>query len=361
MKRTMKLRITHPLRAVLFLLVTFGLTQLSPSIAFGQLSVFYTDFNSGAPPEFSGVTTTEGVQGYAGLGTGLNVFSGDFLYNDSGGFPKGTPGSPTTLTLTGLPPHTSINLSFLLAIIDSWDGSNNENAPDVFSVRVDGNTVFSETFTNVSAFGVTASYPNAGTPAGVTLVQEQQLGFNTLPDFFLDSAYNMGLESAFQNIPHTASTLTIEWFAGGDGWQGAYDDWQPGNDESWAIDNVEVTLNQGVGACTAQVQPPINAHGSSVWTVRRGVVPVKFSLTCDGSPTCDLSPATIVVTRTAGGTQGAINESVYSMAADTGSNFRIDGCQYIYNLESSALGAGTYRVDILINSQVVGSATFQLK
>ena len=70
--------------------------------------------------------------------------------------------------------------------------------------------------------------------------------------------------------------------------------------------------------------------------------------------------ATVAVTRTAGGTIGAIDESVYSGAADTGSNFRIDSCQYIYNLSSGALGVGTYRVDIKINGQVVGSATFGL-
>lgn len=33
-----------------------------------------------------------------------------------------------------------------------------------------------------------------------------------------------------------------------------------------------------------------------------------------------------------------------------------DGCQYIYNLNTSALGVGTYRVDIIINGQIVGSA-----
>jgi hypothetical protein len=49
------------------------------------------------------------------------------------------------------------------------------------------------------------------------------------------------------------------------------------------------------------------------------------------------------------------------MAADTGSNFRISGCQYVYNLKSSALGRGTYRVDIKINGQVVGNASFGLK
>src|SRR5205814_5233816 len=93
---------------------------------------------------------------------------------------------------------------------------------------------------------------------------------------------------------------------------------------------------------SAQVQPPINADGTSVFTVRRGVVPVKFTLSDFGSPTCNLPPATISVTRTAGGTTGDVNESVYAMSADNGSNFRIDGCQYSYNLNSSALGSGTY-------------------
>ncbi len=110
-----------------------------------------------------------------------------------------------------------------------------------------------------------------------------------------------------------------------------------------------------------QVQQPINADGSSVFSVRRGVVPVKFILTQGGVATCALPPATIAVTRTAGGATGAIDESVYSGSADAGSNFRIDNCQYVYNLSASALGVGTYRVDILIDGQVVGSGIFQLK
>ena len=109
-----------------------------------------------------------------------------------------------------------------------------------------------------------------------------------------------------------------------------------------------------------QVQPPINPDGSSTFNVRRGVVPVKFNLTLGGVATCDLPPATIAVTRTAGGVVGQVNESDYSGNADTGSNFRIDSCQYAYNLNSRALGVGTYRIDILINGQVVGSAVFAL-
>ena len=111
----------------------------------------------------------------------------------------------------------------------------------------------------------------------------------------------------------------------------------------------------------AQVQQPINPDGSSVFNVRRGVVPVKFALALDGLATCDLPPATIAVYRTGTGANQGIDESVYSGNADTGSNFRIDSCQYVYNLSASALGVGTYRVDIIINGQVVGSATFQLR
>jgi len=111
----------------------------------------------------------------------------------------------------------------------------------------------------------------------------------------------------------------------------------------------------------AQVQQPINADGSSVFNANRGVVPVKFTLTQDGVATCALPTATIALTRTSGGTTGAIDESVYSGSADTGSNFRISSCQYVYNLSASALGVGTYRADIKINGTVVGNAIFQLK
>src|SRR5882724_1170181 len=110
----------------------------------------------------------------------------------------------------------------------------------------------------------------------------------------------------------------------------------------------------------AQIQPPINVDGTSTFSARHGVVPVKFTLTQGGVATCDLPPATIAVTRIGGGVVGEVNESVYSGNADTGSNFRIDSCQYVYNLNSRALGVGIYRVDILINGQVVGSAVFAL-
>ena len=98
-----------------------------------------------------------------------------------------------------------------------------------------------------------------------------------------------------------------------------------------------------------------------MFNVKRGVVPVRFTLTLNGVATCALPPATIAVTRTAGGNIGPVDEAIYTGSADNGSNFRIDSCQYVYNVAASALGVGTYRVDIMINNQVVGSASFALR
>ena len=112
---------------------------------------------------------------------------------------------------------------------------------------------------------------------------------------------------------------------------------------------------------TATVQSPINADGSSVFTAKRGAIPVKFTLKFGASATCVLPAATISVTRIAGTSDEVVNESTYSMAADAGSAFRISDCQYIYNLNPKALAPGKYRVDISIEGSSVGNGTFQLK
>jgi hypothetical protein len=112
---------------------------------------------------------------------------------------------------------------------------------------------------------------------------------------------------------------------------------------------------------TAAVQQPINADGSSVFKAGKGVVPVKFSLADNGSPTCTLPAATIALTRVSGAFTGPVNESDFIMPADSDSTFRIDSCQYVYNLSLKSLSAGTYRVEIKIGGQVVGSANFELR
>ncbi len=211
-------------------------------LAFGDLAVpttsltaFSVNFDSGVPVEFSGTTTVAAVQGYAGLGTGADVFSGNLLQNDTGGTfanPGSIPQTPTTLTLTNLPSHTSIDINFLLAIINHWTSPS--SAPDVFNVRVDGVLVFSSTFDNITPPS-TAAY--IAPPGGqLTPRPFSDLGFPTTSPPF-DSAWDMGFEPQLHNIPHTANRLTIDLFADGAGFQG-------GSDASWGIDNLEVILNE---------------------------------------------------------------------------------------------------------------------
>jgi YVTN family beta-propeller protein len=111
----------------------------------------------------------------------------------------------------------------------------------------------------------------------------------------------------------------------------------------------------------AQIQQPINSDGSSVFSVKRGVVPVKFTLTLRGNTTCQLPTANISLTRTAGTSVGSVDESTYLLASDSGSNFRTSSCQYVYNLGTGSLGTGTYAVNISIRGSVVGSGTFGLQ
>ena len=116
-------------------------------------------------------------------------------------------------------------------------------------------------------------------------------------------------------------------------------------------------------AYVAQIQPPINADGTSVFTAKRGVVPVKFTLTLSGVKTCKLPPATISLSLASSTIQNPISGSLYLMPSDNGSNFRIDtgACQYVYNLGAGSLGTGNYKVSIVTGGATIGNAVFGLK
>ena len=111
------------------------------------------------------------------------------------------------------------------------------------------------------------------------------------------------------------------------------------------------------------IQPPISPAGTSVFNANRGVVPVKFTLSLNGTPTCQLPPATIAIFRISGSTAVGVNESDFLAASDSGSNFRIDAtnCQCVYNVSSRSLGPGTYLVQIKIGGIAIGNAKLGLQ
>jgi hypothetical protein len=208
------------------------IVNILPAYA-GAQQVFSTDFESGIPPEITAPgCVLDGVQGYAGLGTPGNQFGGVFLHYTS------VPLHNTTLTLHNLPPHDTVSLSFLLGIIDSWDGT------ELFKVSVDGVDLFSHWFQIAS--GDDSSYQ---APTGGLLSSGVELGFSLGSWYARDRAYDMSVEPAFMSIPHSADSLTVVWYLGAVSGSAAQN-WQGGSDESWAIDNVRVsvsTTTTGIG------------------------------------------------------------------------------------------------------------------
>ncbi|MFZ4763334.1 MAG: PEP-CTERM sorting domain-containing protein [Roseimicrobium sp.] len=253
--------------------------------------VFSTNFDHGAPTEMSGVVATEPVQGYAGIGPAGGEFGGLFLRNSSNG-------APTMLTLTGLPAHSAVRLGFLLAVIDTWEGSGlsgGYRAPDVFNVAIDGQTVFSHTFENYN-FDLPLFSQSYEAPVGVRLTSTPypELGFSirnseSVPDMG-DSAYDLGADPAFLTIPHTSSTLTVSWFASGSGWQG-------GRDESFAIDNLTVAVLPYSFRSTVSVPEPqkVALQGLGAFCVllhrrRRVCVSPSLAARCSGRFASRTSP-----------------------------------------------------------------------
>jgi len=80
-------------------------------------------------------------------------------------------------------------------------------------------------------------------------------------------------------------------------------------------------------------------------------------------PTCTLPPATIQMKKTSGSATGPVNEPTTIQPADDNSQFRIAGCSYMYNLDTSSLsGAGRYEVQAVINgTPAAGAAAFDLR
>jgi len=197
-------------------LISIAALSLLSGSALAQ-QVFFTDFDAGVPSEITGGGSAVGVRGFAGFGNAGNTFGGNFYRNASV-----SPIIETTLTLNNLPTHDSLSIRFLLAFINSWDSDNGNPSPDLFQVRVDGNLVLSITAANASG---------SNTYGGDQIAPWGAYWFGG----YNDRGFDLGSEAALQNIPHTASSVVIEFSAAGAGWQG-------GDDESWGIDNLGVSV-----------------------------------------------------------------------------------------------------------------------
>jgi hypothetical protein len=118
----------------------------------------------------------------------------------------------------------------LFAAIDSLDGTGSFPSGDFFTVTLDTNVVFRESFANATPSQFQSYVP----PPGAELARRVDLGFSGPGSFYTDSAYNFGLDPRFRNLPHTNSVAVLTFIIEGTGIQDL-------NDESWAMDNLGVT------------------------------------------------------------------------------------------------------------------------
>lgn len=206
-------------------ILMLGLLLGTSSVNAAPATVFSTGFDSVMPSEISpGDALLTGVQGYAGLGPAGNQFGGQFL--------RSSTGNVVTLTLNGLPSHSSLNLDFLFAAIDSLDGTGTFPSGDYFRITLDGTQIFRESFANAMSSQIQSYVP----PPGVELARHVDLGFSGPGGFYTDSAYNMGADPVFHNLAHSGSSAVFTFTIEGVGIQSL-------SDESWAMDNLRVSVN----------------------------------------------------------------------------------------------------------------------
>jgi ankyrin repeat protein len=152
------------------------------------------------------------------------------------------------LSLTALPAHTEVSLTFDLYIIRTWDGNDLRFGPDVFTLDVvNGPTLLRTTFNNPISFDrqrcTTQAYPGeyAGdfNPPRTGAVEVDTLGY-TIPfngaNVPLDATYEISYTFA-----HQGGDLAFDFAAQG---------LEALDNESWGIANVQVSV---AGAAPAPV------------------------------------------------------------------------------------------------------------
>lgn len=179
-------------------------------------TLYWNNFE-GQSKTLQGAGARADTLGYKNLG-----FQNRLWRNDVAG---GGAANSSSLSFT-LDDVRSVHLSFDLAIIDSWDQTENFG-PDTFNVAVDGQAVFSRIFSgNFDAF----TTPTID-PVLTTLSFGSKLAkYGDWNDDWDDAAYTVSLLLGEMG----AGDHTLSFYASGPVWQGGYD-------ESFGLDNIRVT------------------------------------------------------------------------------------------------------------------------
>jgi uncharacterized repeat protein (TIGR01451 family) len=134
-----------------------------------------------------------------------------------------------SLTLSCLPTHTHVGVSFDLFVIRSWDG-NLSSGPDIWELNVTGGTRLSHTTFanwNVKRQAYPGTYPGGDYVDHTGATEINTLGY-TYSNSPMDAVYHLNYL-----FSHASASLMLNFLASG---------LQTLSDESWGIDNIEVTV-----------------------------------------------------------------------------------------------------------------------
>ncbi|MBI4517503.1 MAG: hypothetical protein HY699_17000 [Deltaproteobacteria bacterium] len=204
-----------------------------------QTVVYTSDFNGGVGSEWGApVVDPENPTGQAPTATSP---SGEKFLGQLG---NAQGRQWATLSLNGLPAHDILRVTFDLYVIGSWDGESTLNGPDYFQVQ---GGAFLATFSNhapTAGFGAgEQSFPTPGSPAQTGAAAAGTLGYPLVGEAVVgDTIYHLSVE-----FPHAGGSLALSFEAGLQ---------QALSDESWGLDNVQVTVERAPnfnGTCPAAI------------------------------------------------------------------------------------------------------------
>ena len=185
-------------------------------------SLLYSNDFDALPTLAPGVTAGGFTNGGLEAANTFGSWTGNYFANRS----MGNPATASVLTLSNLPAHSAVNISFILGFLESWDSSDPSPwSPDYLKIEVDGSTIL-DLLTSNNSIGSSVNYGS-----GAILAQYVQANAN---NFYSDTLINMASSPALLSIPHNASTLSLSINAFGAGWQG-------GIDEAWGLDALAIT------------------------------------------------------------------------------------------------------------------------
>ncbi|MDP4146875.1 MAG: PxKF domain-containing protein [Bacillota bacterium] len=123
-----------------------------------------------------------------------------------------------------------------------------------------------------------------------------------------------------------------------------------------------VTITYNVKYAFSGILDPINANGSSLFKAG-STIPVKFTLKDSSGAYVSTANATVTYSKLSDNVYGTDVEAISTSAATTGNAFRYDSIsnQYIFNMSTKGLTAGTYRLTIKLDDGMSYPVQISLK